>query len=208
MVLVAVGALAAMAQVAALWFDRAFIKKALKPIPVLCLAACLVPAAGAYSRWILVGLILSAAGDVFLEGKGQAWFLSGLTAFLCAHVAYLAAFLLVIRDPALKWALLPAAYGALVAACLWRPTGPMRIPVMVYLVVICAMLWRAAAFATGAGPVYPAAGAALVGAVLFALSDTLLSYDLFVLKGSRLVAAVNILYWLGQAGLAYSAWQR
>lgn len=208
LVLVAVGALAALGQVTALWLDRARLKNLLKPIPVLCMAACLVPSGGAYSRWILMGLVLSAAGDVLLEGKGQAWFLSGLTAFLCAHMAYLAAFLRTVRNPALMWALPPAVYGALVAVYLWRRLGPMRIPVMVYVAVICAMVWRAAAFAAWAGPAYPAAEAALAGAVLFALSDTLLSYHLFVRPGSRLVAVVNGLYWLGQAGLAYSAWQR
>ncbi|MEI6226995.1 MAG: lysoplasmalogenase family protein, partial [Deltaproteobacteria bacterium] len=45
-----------------------------------------------YSRWMLLGLVLSAAGDAFLLSDAPRAFLAGLSAFLLAHLAYAAAF--------------------------------------------------------------------------------------------------------------------
>src|SRR5512147_2406717 len=56
------------------------------------LAAALPPAHGsAYRLAILVGLVFSLAGDVFLMLPRDR-FLAGLASFLAAHLAYIAAF--------------------------------------------------------------------------------------------------------------------
>ena len=48
--------------------------------------------AGAYRRWIAIGLGLSLLGDLLLEWPADL-FVFGLSAFLLAHLAYLAAYL-------------------------------------------------------------------------------------------------------------------
>jgi hypothetical protein len=63
---------------------------ALKPVPVIALAAWVSPRNRTLlGRRVTAGLLLSALGDVLLEA-GR--FLPGLVAFLAAHVAYVVAF--------------------------------------------------------------------------------------------------------------------
>ena len=110
---------------------------ALKPLPVLCLAAWVAAGARTTSAWLVVaGLLVSLVADVLIESS----FLAGLGTFLVAHVAYIAAF--VVRASELRpLLLLPfLAWGVLVLARLWPGLGPMRVPVIVYAVVICTML--------------------------------------------------------------------
>lgn len=158
---------------------------------------------GPYAWAIVTGLVLSAIGDVLLEIPGR--FVPGLVAFLFAHVAYTAAFL---GDDRRLRPLRAVPFAVwLSAAFLWlRPgLGDMEMPVVVYMLAIGAMMWRAAARADGWGEPSTGAWAALVGAVLFGLSDTLIAIDRFraPLPGARY--AIILLYWAGQAGIAASA---
>jgi len=176
---------------------------AVKPFPALALAAwvalrCPRP----LGRLTAAGLVLSAAGDVLLEA-GR--FLPGLLAFLAAHLAYLAAFLTADRRPALGRALPFLAWSAGALALLRPGLGPMTLPVAVYVAVICAMMWRAAARVGSPGTPALAALLGLAGAVAFGASDTLIAFDRFAtpIPGARW--SIMLLYWLGQTGLATSA---
>jgi alkenylglycerophosphocholine hydrolase len=179
------------------------LRLAVKPFPVLALAAwvatrCREPLA----RLTTVGLVLSAIGDVQLE---RGLFLPGLLAFLSAHVAYVGAFLAADRRPALG-RLLPFAVWGLTAFALLRPgLGPMAVPVGVYVAVICTMMWRASARLGSPGTPALAGLLGLAGAVAFGASDTMIAFDRFSapIPGARW--PVMILYWLGQCGIAASA---
>jgi uncharacterized membrane protein YhhN len=171
-----------------------------KPLPALALAALVLSARrDAYGGAVAAGLILSAVGDLLLEVPGR--FVAGLATFLCAHLAYTAAFL---RDerrlraaravPFAIW--LGAAFASI------RPgLAQMAVPVVVYMLAIGTMMWRAAARWRD----HPGAAAALAGAILFGLSDTLIALDRFraPIPGARV--AIILLYWTGQAGIAASA---
>ena len=176
-----VGALIAAAFVAvADWIavardDRAFERLA-KPAVILCLFVAVVLAGPGISpaRWLLIGaLAASLAGDWLLLPPGQ--LLAGLAAFLVAHLAYLALFLLGGFHP-------EPATVAVVAMLILLVTAGRRIlggaaeagmggPVVVYFGVIAAM----AVAATGAGSLLAAAGA-----WLFVASDTLIGWERFV----------------------------
>jgi uncharacterized membrane protein YhhN len=80
----------------------------------------------------------------------------------------------------------------------------MKGPVIVYVVVICAMMWRAAARLGGSPAGLFSESAALAGAVLFGASDSLIALDRFhaPARGGRY--AIILLYWLGQWGIALS----
>ncbi len=179
------------------------LRAAVKPFPVLALAGwvalrCRLPP----GRLTAAGLALSAIGDLVLEAG---LFLPGLLAFLAAHVAYVAAFLSADRRPALGRALPFLAWG-LGAFALLRPgLGPMTVPVAVYVAVICAMMWRAAARV--GSPATPALAAALglAGAVAFGASDTLIAFDRFSQPIPGVRWPIMVLYWLGQCGIAASA---
>jgi len=175
---------------------------AVKPLPVFALTLWVLAAPRrVYRNRLAAGLALSLASDDLIEIS----FVAGLAAFLLAHVAYISAFLADERRPRPLRALPIAAYGLGMTAFLWPGLGGMRGPVVAYVVAICTMVWRAAARVGRSGA--PSAGewAGLTGAVLFALSDTLIALDRFhtPVPGARL--AIILLYWAGQLGIAASA---
>lgn len=122
-----------------------------------------------YGRLILLGLAFSWFGDMFLVGSSQIAFLSGLVAFLLAHVAYVAAFVRHGYHRGWVWsAMLPIA-GIAIAVYVWlAPHTPAElvIPVRAYITVISLMV----IFAIGTRG---RGGSLLIvtGAVLFFLSD-------------------------------------
>ncbi len=181
------------------------LRLAVKPWLVLALAA------GVWGRGerpiatpVTLGLVLSAAGDLLLE-ISDATFLYGIAAFLLAHLAYIAAF--VGEAPRLRpvRAVPFAIWGA--GLLWWLKDGleaaAMLIPVAIYTLVICTMMWRAAVW-LGEGA--HGARLAFAGALLFAASDSAIAIDRFgdgePIPGVRYL--IIVLYWLGQTGIASS----
>ena len=173
-------------------------------------AACFLAAAwlwGApeteYGRWILLGLALSACGDLLLIPRDLRCFQLGIAAFLCAHLAYAAGFVALGQAPA---ALALAACGiAVVVAICWRWLAPhlparFRAPVGGYFAAIGAM-GALALGAVGAGAPL-AAGA---GALAFMASDLSVARERFVAPGFVNSAWGLPLYFFAQLLLAWSA---
>ena len=197
--LLAAAALAAAAYLVGLVFGLPGPWVLVKPVPALCLGAAVFARPGPLARWLGVGLVLSAVGDVALD---LGTFVGGLGAFLLAHLAYAVGFssegapLRPARAlPFLLWA------GGTYAH-LWSGFGSLWLPVGLYVLAITAMMWRAAARVPG-----PGAALGLAGAISFAASDSLIAFDRFHAPiGGRL--AIMVLYWLGQLGIAGSVLRR
>jgi uncharacterized membrane protein YhhN len=157
--------------------------------------------AGGVGSWIVVGLVLCAAGDLLLLGHGRSFDL-GLLAFLLGHGAYVVAFATAL-PPAAWWrpAVLPLGLAAAaVLRWLWPHLGRRRLPVTAYVVAISAMVWGAVAVARGG--VLPATAA--VGAILFYLSDLAVARQRFV-KAEFLNRGIGLpLYYAGQVLIAIS----
>ncbi|TVQ87411.1 MAG: lysoplasmalogenase [Deltaproteobacteria bacterium] len=184
-----------------LWTDWVELRIAIKHIPVLCMLAWVWLARPTrYGVWIAVGLGLSSLGDLLLELPIDL-FVYGLIAFLLAHLAYIAAAL--DEWPPLR----PLHALPFVAWCvglyLWLlpSMDDLAVPVAVYVVVICTMLWRMAARADASA----LTTLALVGAISFAASDSLIAVRKFSSDFAGAREAIMILYWLGQLLLATSA---
>ena len=133
--------------------------------------------ASSYGRLILLGLLFSWLGDVFLIPKRQLFFIAGLGSFLLAHVAFSGAFL---QQPLEVLPLTLAATATVVIAIiilrwLWpHLTHNFRPAVVSYLAAISLMV----VLATGT---MAAAGLQLaIGAVMFAVSDIFVARDRFV----------------------------
>jgi len=201
-----VAASAALAIAGAYWPAMPWLHWLFKPLTTLAIAAMVWRTPSSlprYRAWLLVGLALSTAGDVFLMLPFDA-FVAGLASFLLAHVAYLLA--LRQREPlfAARW---PFALYAVVAAGvlsqLWPGLPePLRVPVIVYVVVLAAMAAQALAVWWRRRD-----GAAMCGAwggACFVLSDGLLAWDRFVAPFAAASLAVLASYWLAQWGLARS----
>ncbi|WP_139350798.1 lysoplasmalogenase [Rhodanobacter sp. C01] len=137
-----------------------------------------------YRRWISAGIVCSLFGDVLLM-LPQDLFVPGLVAFLCGHLCFLAAFLgdsrFAVRP---LWLLASWGYAAINLWLLWDSIGAaLRLPVIVYVVVLSSMggqaLARAGMFARRGDAQAGCARRAAVGAVLFMLSDSLLAWNRF-----------------------------
>jgi uncharacterized membrane protein YhhN len=155
-----------------------------------------------YGRIILAGLALSWFGDMFLVGQSQALFLSGLVAFLLAHVAYVAAFAFHGVDA--RWLLLTAIPLVFIATAVSVWLTPhiapyILIPVRVYTVVISIMVVMAFG-AKGAGGSW----LFVAGAVLFFGSDLSVAALRLVQTDWPTYVLGLPLYYGGQACLALS----
>lgn len=175
-----------------------------KAVPIICLLLWLWPARERYARLIAAGLVLSLAGDLLLQAS-PSLFLPGLGAFLLAHLAYVAAYLTVTRRPSLSRAVPFALVGVGMGMFLAPRLGALLVPVMAYLAVICGMMWRSAALVGGEQMERREQWAALAGAVMFGLSDSLLAVQLFVQPVPGSSYAIMLLYWAGQLGITFSA---
>ncbi|HEY3269530.1 MAG TPA: lysoplasmalogenase [Armatimonadota bacterium] len=161
-----------------------------KALPVLCLAFL----ARRGNRLILAGLLASAAGDVALE----LWFVPGVLAFLTAHVFYIAAFVGMERRLRPLHALPFAAWAAAAYTAVHMNLGAMAAPVAVYIGVICAMMWRAAAQADRGRWAW----LGLAGALMFGASDTLIALARWTPGFAASGLLIMALYWGGQALIA------
>ena len=166
------------------------------PLPVLMLALGLAGLPkDAFSRWLLTGFGLCAAADLAI----QLSFLAGLVLFLLGHLCFILGFRAEVRDPALLRALPFAAWGGGAIAWLWPGLGSMAVPVALYTLTICAMMWRAAALLA---PSRPWAGWILAGALVFALSDTLIAFNRFHAPVPGAGVWILGLYWTAMFCLA------
>jgi uncharacterized membrane protein YhhN len=179
-----------------------------KPLPVLALLGWLHDAPPSeYRRWISLGLIFSLLGDVLL-----AWpvdlFVFGLGAFLIAHLAYLKAYLSDCKRLAIVPLVLALGVGAVLLGLLISSgLGPLLVPVIIYGAAISAMLWRALA---RLGTDVPKRSALLAagGAVAFVFSDSVIGIDRFVSPFHAAPYVIILSYWLGQWGIAASAFSQ
>lgn len=172
---------------------------------LLCAAMALsLPATEAgYRRWVVVGLLLSTVGDVFLMLPGD-WFLHGLVGFLLAHLAYLVAFgqrerFMAHGTPFIAYIIV--ATGIL--AWLWPGIpSPMRVPVVVYVVALGSMAAQAAAIWLLRRD--RASALAAVGGALFMASDSMIAIGRFgePFDGQRLLVLST--YWAAQWLIARS----
>ena len=177
-----------------------------KPLATALVIALVVPAAWSrgdhYARLVAFGLLLSLVGDVFLMLPSDR-FVAGLTAFLLAHLCYIAAFT---RDGGFSAGGSTGrplfALGAIVLALLWPFLGPLRVPVLAYMLVIVVMAWQA--LERSRQSAHDGAWWAAVGAVTFVASDAALALARFRgdFAGSRVVVLGT--YYLAQWLIATS----
>lgn len=158
---------------------------------------------------LVVALAFSLAGDValMLPGRqpgsaGPNMFLVGLGAFLAGHVAYVAAFW--IDGVAAGWVAAGVLVAGAVAYAVGRPVvravqgsaePGLAAPVAGYIAVICLMVLSA----IGTGK-----SLAIGGALLFALSDSLIARERFIaqMPGGRV--AIIVTYHVAQLLLVLS----
>lgn len=143
---------------------------------------------------LTLALAFSAAGDFALSRKGERWFMVGLTAFALAHAVYIA----LMAGAGLPPLAAILAFGVLALSSMWwllPYTGPLRLPVAIYVVLITAM----GLVAWG----HDGNWLLRIGASLFIASDVILAWHLFRARAPSAPRqiALWVLYYTGQVAL-------
>jgi uncharacterized membrane protein YhhN len=183
-----------------------YLGKPLATTLIFLLALSRAPYAGRiYALAILLGLLCSLAGDIFLMLPGDR-FLAGLISFLLAHIAYIVAFA---TAPEARFTLVSSLtlvpliiYGGVIFGRLAPHLGSLRLPVFVYLLIIVAMAW-CAVDRWRVAQTAPT-GLSALGALLFVLSDSTLAWNRFIGQFKPAQAIVLGTYFTAQWLIALS----
>ena len=174
-------------ELAAILLELQVIREAVKPLlmPTLAVTILLQILLSKNSLLMLGGLTCSWLGDVLLifESYGSIFFILGLASFLLAHLFYISFFVgikrgahgLIKKRPLLL--LFVVAYCAGLYMLLLPSLGGLKVPVLIYAVVIGCMLLCSM-------NVYPKISKPanvkfIVGALLFVMSDSVLAFNKF-----------------------------
>lgn len=151
-----------------------------------------------YQKAVLVGLLFSTVGDVFLI-KDKQFFVQGLVLFLLGHICFIAAFWTSPNWLSLSFYLV---YFAFFFWVLWSHLGSLKIPVVVYAVALTLMSWMALSRTIENHNHHTFH--AFLGSVVFIASDSLLAFNKF--KKSIPLAHLYILatYFVAQWLIALS----
>src|SRR5688572_7023352 len=143
-----------------------------------------------------LALLFSAAGDAFLAYDGERLFVPGLASFLVTHVLYAAVFVLAAKGAVtplsvgrkVMFAVIPT-FAVAYSAVLWPNLGALAIPVVLYIAAIVAMAMLSLRVRAIEVP---------LGAVLFMVSDSLISLEKFLWQAAWVGPLVWITYALAQ----------
>lgn len=155
-----------------------------KPLLMILLGGYFISLVGSnltkLSILVILALVGSWFGDTFLmlQGSNPLFFIFGLGSFLLAHIAYILAFkkfdTVLTSSGRLVTSILFISYSLVLSYVLWSGLGEMKIPVILYALVLTLM---------GIFGVIKNMGVSnfvVIGAVLFILSDSMIAYDKFV----------------------------
>lgn len=152
---------------------------------------------------ILVGLVFSLIGDVFLIVP-QSYFVFGLISFLFAHIFYAAAFFRAGEGKFEFASLSSFLIGFIILALNYAGVpAALKIPVIVYATAISLMLCFALNFYLTKKT--PEALFALSGAFLFVVSDSLLAFNKFTYEFFSAKIFILATYFTAQWLIARSA---
>jgi len=153
-------------------------------------------------KWVLFALLFSLAGDVLLmfQDKQSIYFLLGLSSFLLAQVFYILFFFSIKRNEKISFKMIfivaVIAFYTVLFYFIYPGLGEMKLPVMVYGVVICGMLLFALHTVFLKNKI---AGLQMAsGALFFVLSDSLIAINKFYQPLNEARILIMITYGIAQ----------
>lgn len=167
-----------------------YVNYIIKPLITLSLLGLLIfntGLRGRFSKRIGLGLAFGLFGDVFLlfDHLNELFFIFGLGSFLIGHLCYVSAFYLdysmnkTVYKAQTKNAILGYAFfSVLFCAALWTHLGSLKVPVILYAIVISLMgIMAVNRYGRVNSLSYKLT---FYGSLLFVLSDSLLAVDRFM----------------------------
>ncbi|AWW00497.1 lysoplasmalogenase [Arcticibacterium luteifluviistationis] len=129
-------------------------------------------------KWALIlALVLSWAGDLFLMFERESFFVFGLGSFLLAHLVYIFIYRKSVKASLLKALPFIGFVGLFCFGVLWNKLSEeMTIPVYIYMLVISTMAYLASCREVNV----KSFESVLVGAILFVISDAFIAVNEFV----------------------------
>eukprot|EP01102_Stenamoeba_stenopodia_P004150 TRINITY_DN1432_c3_g1_i1.p1 TRINITY_DN1432_c3_g1~~TRINITY_DN1432_c3_g1_i1.p1 ORF type:complete len:240 (-),score=25.62 TRINITY_DN1432_c3_g1_i1:244-963(-) len=190
-----------------IWTEAAF-----KMTPILFLFTLsfrsIATNSGSYNRWIRLGLLFCAGGDVLLEIEPifALGFVAGLVSFLIGHICYVVAFYQGTQKIAILRAV-PLYIYALGLFFYLKPKIPSELtwPVLAYALTIGTMGFRALARLGNDNCAVSSQKRAALGAILFILSDSLIAINRFETPIPHAHVYIMITYYLAQFLIAFSS---
>lgn len=172
-----------------------------KIVPILSLAIIAykkIP--GLRGKYVFVGLLFSAVGDVFLALDGKNYFIIGLAAFGIAHILYILSFLRnpVYKKPRIFVIFVFLIYGVFIWSLLHASLGKMLIPVTIYISLITFMGFSAV---LGKANHY----LIIIGAALFIISDSTIAVNMYLLKVPNSSLWIMLTYYPAQFLITYGS---
>lgn len=176
----------------------------LKPLTTALIIGIAAQApAGDLRLMLLAALGLSLLGDICLMFEGQKWFMGGLGSFLLAHLLFIPVLLHGVAEPTLPlWSVALALYGVVLFAWLLPKTGSLKIAVGIYGLALMGLAF--AAIARWHTRHDLSAELAMIGALLFVLSDSSLAIRKFVGPYAGAQAVILSTYWAAIGLIAYA----
>ena len=179
-----------------------YILKPLTTILIIILAYTLDPTYSIlYKNLLIIGLIFSLMGDIFL--MSERFFLPGLISFLCTHLLYIGGFHVETVTNHMAWiGISLIIIGVVFYKFLFSYLGKLKIPVFIYLSVIVLMGWQAIQLNAYWGTTSTLF--AMVGSILFMVSDASLALNRFVKPLPQVQLVVLGSYYVAQWCIANS----
>ncbi len=178
-------------------------------MPLLALSVYLeTNAKPGHTIWIILALLAGCAGDVLIVQHTEYAFLSGLSAFLIGHFAYITGFLrevhqsgkqgFIQRHPAAVPVYLLVTSGVMLFFAPY--TGIMKVPVFIYIFVLLSMS-MAALHRIGTKPAWSDV-AIWLGSISFVVSDFMIAWDKFIRPLPYAYTFIMFTYLAGQYAIA------
>jgi len=166
--------------------------KPLTTILILLFAVVYANKKNSYYRWVVLALCFCLLGDVLL--LVESYFIGGLVAFLIAHLCFACSF---ISLDGFKKYLVPLifllVFGVTYYSILYDSLKGLKIPVLVYFVIIILMSWQGISLRIWKD--HRSFTMIAIAVVLFLISDSVLAWSKF--KSSFQLSGVLVLatYW-------------
>ena len=184
-------------------FGKAKLFMIVKPLTMLFIIALpLLEVREEYSTYaylIVTGLIFSLLGDLYLLYPDK-YFNNGLYSFLVAHILYAFAFNQNVNEHCFGVAAVVIVFVLIVSKYLAPKLGAMKYPVILYILVISAMLYSGINYDRQLLSITYVS----IGAILFAISDTVLAFNKFYKKFSFAEPIILSTYFVAQLMFALS----
>lgn len=152
------------------------------------------------NKWFVLGLFFSFLGDVFLLGKGELFFILGLTSFLIAHLFYITMVMKLLVKTTIKEAISVSIPYVLIFILLlnllYDHLGGMKIPVIIYAFVISVLgTVSLLLFVQKKTDTYLLL---VVGVFIFIISDSILAINMFYQNEAYFSLVIMLTYVLAQ----------